>query len=286
MGVKTKLTLEQAQKLFPHRNFISIEPTHRGVIDTTYKISTKDEAFILKKYERATNMQIQHEQLLLNQLYNNNLRVPRPLESSGVWQLFSYLKGEIPHKISLQHLQKIGSFLGSFHTIVSYQSNGFIPFSKDIYQNSLFEVRKKHLLYSKKLSALKSFPSELDGIIHGDLFCDNTKFEGAFLSVFDFIEAGQGSFAFDLGVVAMSWIAKKHLSQLQLQTLLKAYNQKTKKKITLDKLLKMMHYAALVYSLKRFINSASSLDYKEMLYVNEKIYRFKKLHFYHKRSTK
>ena len=284
MGVKTKLTLTQAQKLFPKKAFTNIEATKYGVIDTTYIARTKDDAFILKKYERASTAQIKDEQKLLEQLHKNSLPVPKPLESSQQWYLFTLLKGEIPHKISLQQLRSVGRFLAKFHSAVFKQSHSFTPFQRENYQKALSKLRKTNLYYSKRVAALNNFPTNHDGIIHGDLFCDNAKFDQAHLGVFDFIEAGNGSYAFDVGVVAMSWVAKKRLSRLQLDTLLKAYNQKIKKKITMHELLTMIEYAALVYSLKRFLNPLSPLDYKEMLDVERKVQRFKKLHFYHKKS--
>ena len=276
LGVKTRLSLSQAQALFPNRDITSLEATKRGVIDTTYRVYTNSQNYILKKYERASSLQIEEEQDLLNKLSQSSLNVPKPIESVNEWHLFSLLAGEIPHKISLQQLRSIGNFLGRFHWKLRHHPSSFRPFTQQEYRTTLAQLRKKKLLYSKRLSALNDFPQEIDGIIHGDLFCDNSKFDGAILAVFDFIEAGSGSFTFDLGVVAMSWVAKKRLSTLQLQILLQAYNQQVKKKIVLDDLYTMIHYAALVYSLKRFMNPDSTLDYKEMLAVDKKIEHFKK----------
>ena len=276
LGVKTQLSLSQAQALFPNRGITSLEATTRGVIDTTYRVYTNSQNYILKKYERASLLQVDEEQVLLLKLSQSSLNVPKPIESVDEWHLFSLLEGEIPHKISLQQLRSIGKFLGRFHWKLRHHPSSFRPFSQQEYRHTLAQLRKNKLLYSKRLSSLKNFPKEIDGIIHGDLFCDNSKFDGAILAVFDFIEAGNGSFAFDLGVVAMSWVARKRLSSLQLKLLLQAYNQQIKKKISLDELYTMMHYAALVYSLKRFMNPNSTLDYKEMLAIDKKIGHFKK----------
>lgn len=276
MGVKTKLTLSQAQTLFPQREIVSIEATKQGVTDTTYRLLAASENYILKKYEHASSVQINEEQALLRKLSQTSLNVPKPLESVDEWHLFSLLKGDIPHKVNLQQLRSIGRFLARFHWKLRWHPSSFKPFDQQEYHHLLAKLRKHQLIYSKKLSSLKAFPKECDGIIHGDLFCDNSKFHGPTLAVFDFIEAGRGSFAFDLGVVAMSWVAKKRLSSLQLKILLQAYNQQVRKKITLDLLYTMMEYATLSYSLKRFMNPESNLDAQEMLKLNKKIDFFKK----------
>ena len=286
MGIHTPLSLKQAQTLFPSYHIISIEATIRGVSDTTYKAYSQESCFIRKKYETAHQEQIDQEQALLQHLKQHQLNVPQALAHSEDWYLFSMLDGEIPHKITLTQLRSIAHFLAHFHKNVTHRKSSLTPFTASKYQKSIKELRKKHLLLSKQLSLLTHFPKQIDGIIHGDLFCDNSKFDGAHLAVFDFIEAGNGSFAFDLGVVAMSWIAKKRLSQLQLKLLLKSYNQHSKQKIPLIKLIEMMHFAALVYALKRFNNPLSSLDHKEMLGIDKKIHSFEKLYFYHKKSQK
>ena len=283
MGIKTVLSLAQAQAIFPKRDFITLEATLRGVIDTTYVVSNQTQSFILKKYERATSIQIQQEQQLLKKLSKVSLQVPYPLESSQQWHLFTLIKGDIPHKITVQQLRSVGRFLGKLHSHTINQKSTFTPFKRENYQKTVKNLRKSNFYYAKQLSYLQYFPTEVDGIIHGDLFCDNSKFDGSILGVFDFIEAGNGSFAFDLGVVAMSWIGKKRLSRLQINILLQAYNQNINKKITLKKLLKMMHVAALVYTLKRLTNPLSPLDHQEMLLVSQKIQHFTKSTFRRKK---
>ena len=279
MGVKTGLTLSDANKLFPQKKFLKISATTSGVTDTTYIAQSEKSSYILKKYEHASAEQIINEKRLLTKLHRACLHVPQPIQSNQGWHLFSYISGDMPHFIELQQLQSVGRFLSRFHRCMYKSSCSFTPFPMQELEKSLYKFKKDHIFFAKKLSTLKDFPKKHDGIIHGDLFPDNVKFHKSALGVFDFIEAGNGNFSFDLGVVAMSWIAQKKFTPLRVQLLLKAYNQSALHKIYLSDILAMMEHAASIYTLRRFTNPSSGLDYKTMLKVYKKIKMFKKLSF-------
>lgn len=276
MGIKTELSLSHAQNLFPHKKILKLIPTSWGVIDTTYIAQTAEKRYILKRYERAYDQQIADEKVLLSYLSHLSFLVPKPLEECDTWHLFSYITGESPLKIDLFHIRSIGSFLGRLHTATRKKRSSFTPFKACELKQSVQKVQKSHPRLAKTLSPLKNFPDHHNGIIHGDLFPDNAKFDGSQLGVFDFIEAGNGSFCFDLAVVAISWVAQKRLSLLQLKGLLQSYNQHSCQKITFPELLNMMEYAALAYAMKRFVNKQSSLSYQKMLRTHKKLKQFKK----------
>ncbi len=277
MGVKTLLTLSQAQVLFPDIDITSLHPTHHGVIDTTYILKTNSSYYILKRYERASLEQITDESRLLDHLRASYLNVPRLLGVVKGWYLFTYIKGELPHQTSLNNLQSLGRFLGKMHLSTRRKKSYFTPFKKSVFKKEIKNVRLKHPLLAKELERLLHFDDKHDGIIHGDLFPDNAKFEKNRLGVFDFIEAGNGSFHFDAGITAMSWIAKeKKISKMKLQIFLNAYNQQAPYKLKLSELLTQMQYAALTYALQRWMNNEHELDYKQMLKKHSKIKSFKK----------
>lgn len=265
MGVKTKISLCEAQELFSDINILSIMPTDDGVIDTTYIVETTEEMYVLKRYERADKEQISDEVSLLKHLQNCQLNVPSFVTSSNEWNLFSYIKGQTPSLIGLHEIQALGRFLGRLHRCTCGKKSNVTPFKKKELISVIKELRRKNLLLAKRLKPLETFADREDGIIHGDLFPDNAKFDGKVLGVFDFIEAGNGSFGFDAGVLAMSWIGKKKISKAKLQMFLRSYNQHAPQKLTLNRLLCEMKKAALVYCLKRFTNENERLDHKEML---------------------
>lgn len=277
MGIKTELSLSQARALFPHLKIISLHPTHDGVIDTTYILETQSTHYILKKYERAGKEQREEEAALLEHLHAQGLNVPTRLGSCGEWQLFSYLKGNTPKRPGLTQLRSLGAFLGKMHSLTKGREASFTPFERKGFVQELRQLRRLDLLLSRRLRLLRNFDEGFDGVIHADLFPDNAKFDAQRVGVFDFIEAGNGSFAFDAGVSAMSWIAKeKMISRSKLQLFLNAYNQNAPYKLTLDTLLKQMEHASLAYALQRRLNDGHDLDYRQMLKKQERIKAFQK----------
>ena len=94
-----------------------------------------------------------------------------------------------------------------------------------------------------------------DGIIHGDLFLDNTKFtDDKLTAVFDFIEACNGSFLFDLSVIANSWCfdSTNTFQRSSFESLIASYEQNFQDKIEVTKLKEAMLFASFFYALLRF----------------------------------
>jgi Ser/Thr protein kinase RdoA (MazF antagonist) len=276
VGIKTELCVSQARALFPHLKILSLQPTREGVIDTTYILETPSAHYILKKYERALKEQREEEAKLLEHLHAHGLNVPIHLGSSNEWQLFSYLKGHTPKRPSLLQLKSLGTFLGKMHALTKGRKSSFTPFEKSGFVKALGKLRRHDLLLAKQLNPLLYFEQRFDGIIHADLFPDNAKFDALRIGVFDFIEAGNGSFAFDAGVTAMSWISThRQLSRSKLQLFLNAYNQNAPRKLTLGLLLTQMENASLAYALQRRVNDGHDLDHKQMLQKHSGIRHFR-----------
>jgi homoserine kinase type II len=98
-----------------------------------------------------------------------------------------------------------------------------------------------------------------DGVIHGDLFLDNVLFDNGELSgVFDFIEACEGDFLFDLAVVAISWCLEGKDAFSKINLLLTHYNTQ----VSLERFILYMKYALLYYATNRYVNHR---DYQSLL---------------------
>ena len=113
MGVKTVLTLQEANQLFPSYNFVSITPTKNGIIDTTYIVRNSSSEYILKKYERETGEKIQTEQALLKLLSAHNCNTPKYLQKNQEWYLYTKLSGDIPKNVQLYHIHALARFMAS-----------------------------------------------------------------------------------------------------------------------------------------------------------------------------
>ncbi|MGB5867144.1 MAG: phosphotransferase, partial [Arcobacteraceae bacterium] len=90
-----------------------------------------------------------------------------------------------------------------------------------------------------------------DGVIHGDLFCDNAKFTDNKLSgVYDFVEASEGDFIFELAVVSISWCFDGDmLNKEKVETLLTNY----KLEISFEAFKEYIKYAILYYATQRYL---------------------------------
>ena len=99
-----------------------------------------------------------------------------------------------------------------------------------------------------------------DGIIHGDLFYDNAKFQNDTLSgVYDFIEACESDFIFELAVVSISWCFDgTQINREKITTLLETY----KSEIEYNSFVEYIKYALLYYATTRHL---SNRNYQELL---------------------
>jgi homoserine kinase type II len=245
MGVQTKITLQEAQKLFPQFKLKTLKSTSDGVMDTTYLL----ENYILKHYERKIDLKLQSDKNLLALLYNNGLDVPLHIASSQGWHLYSRLRGSSPKNIGYFHIQALARFFAKMHKLTQGYTNASPFLAQYKLKDMLDFCKAEHYFYYKKLHSLQNFSLQNNGFIHGDLFKDNTLFEGQNIKVFDFIDGGLGEFSFDIGVALVAFNPNKRKSYTKL--FLNTYNQNASKKITLHTLEKQITNAAKLYALLR-----------------------------------
>ncbi len=264
MGIKTQLTLQEANHLFDDYRFESIEPTVNGIVDTTYIVHANGEKYILKKYEEALAEQIDDEALLLQRLTACKLNVPSRLVSGNGWHLYTLLKGEVLASVSNFHLQRVARTLSAMHHCTAKMKSSREAFHAQTVSLMLDQMKTGNFTLYKQLSSLRYFRPGRDGIIHADLFLDNVLFDNQRLGVIDFVDAGEGSFAFDLGVTALVW-ATRGTSVGYLQLFLKIYNQSAPRKIMFQELLASMQIAAQFYTLSRLHKKVGAPWYRTEL---------------------
>jgi Ser/Thr protein kinase RdoA (MazF antagonist) len=262
MGVKTPLSLTQAQALFDTYAITKLIPTQDGIIDTTYLVTAKDGDYVLKKYERPIDTKIAFDKMLLLKLRQAGLNVSYPVAQRDSWHLYKQLKGRHPKNIKLTQIQAVGRFLASLHQ----ETKKFKTKEHFLEQYPIKEFLRTSIkisfYYYKKLSRLQKLTQECEGFIHGDIFPDNTLFDKNSVAVFDFIDGGCGSFVFDLAVVNISF--NPHARKSFTQILLRSYNQKAVKKVTLQALQKHSKDAAQLYTLLRIKHHKNTKKAKEL----------------------
>jgi len=260
MGIKTKISLDEINKLFSNFNFKKLTPTTSGIMDTTYIVFNKNKGYILKKYERDISTKIEDDKKLLKNLKTKGLNVPTCLDENGGWFLYKKLNGSTPKTIKSYHIIALGRFLAKLHNSKVVHNSNFID-SYDV--SSLLNYTKKNYFYHyKKLQFLESFEMKNDGFIHGDIFKDNTVFDGNKIGVFDFIDSGNGSFSFDCGV---GMVGFEKVSEFYINLFLNSYNQQTIKKLTKKELKQQIKIASRFYALLRINKYKNTKKAKELM---------------------
>jgi Ser/Thr protein kinase RdoA (MazF antagonist) len=264
MSVKTLLTLQELQALFPSYDFIKITPASLGIQDTTYIVENAKERYILKKYEREIANAAVQERALLKKLKSAGFNTPLFIEKSHAWYLYEKLKGEHTKVVTTAHIQSLARCIAQLHsqTYKMQCSTNFIekyPLAK-----MLNFTKSSSFFYYKKLQPLLRYRAKNDGIIHGDIFQDNTVFEGTKIGLFDFIDAGCGAFAFDVGVALLSFNTKKR-DPYFINLFLNTYNQNAPKKLDTKTVQKNIQTAARFYALLRINLCKKTHQAKELL---------------------
>ena len=262
MGVKTVISLDEVNILFANFTFTSLVPTSSGVMDTTYIVSDDSHSYILKKYERDIAQKIESDKKLLSTLKLAKLNVPTCVCESGGWFLYEKLKGSQPTIIKSYHIVALGRFLSKLHKH-TYKKTCTFEFMQSYEMAELLDYAKTNFYsYYKKLQFLESFEMQNDGFIHGDIFKDNTVFEGQKIGVFDFIDSGCGSFSFDCAVALVGF---EKVSKLYINLFLRAYNQHAVKKLSKKELLSQIKKASRFYALLRINHHKNSKNVKELM---------------------
>ncbi len=264
MGVKTTINLAELNRLFVSYNFVKITPTTSGIIDTTYIVHTKTTSYILKKYERDISHKIALDTKLLNELKSVGLNVSQCLNESNGWYIYEKLKGKQPTSVKSYHIQALGRFLSKMHRETSKMRCNSNIIIEDEVTEALKYVKNNYFSYYKRFEFLKHFTHKHDAIIHGDIFKDNTIFDGRKIGVIDFIDSSCGTFAYDAAVALVGFDVREH-NDYYINLFLKNYNQHAPKKLSKARVIKKMKIAANFFALKRVYEYKNTSRAKELL---------------------
>ena len=253
MGIRYNINLKDIPQKYQQ---YGLKPTSDGQTDTVYLLCDK---YILKLFHTNNKQQIENERSLLNQL--SNLKVPQLIDifkiDNRYCAIYSQIGGKSIKNPTFDHIKQTALFLKQLHkkTINNNSSNKQL-FSKQNLKNMIIKTQQDIFLelYNSIEIDLKN-----DGIIHGDLFCDNAKFKDDKLSgVYDFTQACNGDFLFDLGVVAISWcVTDNQIDHTKVDSLIKHYDNSINKDIFIN----YIRYCLLYYCVNRYINHQ---DYMEL----------------------
>ena len=229
MAVFTPLTDPQVAEFlsrFDAGSLVSVEGVPAGTENSTFFVTTDRRELVLTLFEQGEHEELPFFVDLLDYLDEHRLPVPGPLhDRDGVALhtladkpalLFPRLPGQHPKAPNLAQCRELGDALGRMHA-VSRHFPGHRPNPRDLHW--LLPMHHKVLVYlspedqalmKDEVETYQGFfgdaPDLPQGALHGDLFRDNTLFDGDRLGgLIDFYNGCTGDLLFDLAIVINDW---------------------------------------------------------------------------------
>lgn len=227
MASYTQINLKEAQeilKLYGLGDIEKITPLSLGISNSNYKVELNDRKVLLKISNDKNKSQLEDEQsilLYLNRLgYQYSLKPYQTLNDDLVYEygkyfgvIYPFVEG-IPPGPSDMTCREVGMALAKLHTLkhdkvimgtlrrheeVGFGAKEILDYTNSSKCPSDFK-EAFYTFFPDSLRAFIDAPFE-KGIIHGDLYYDNTLFDQNHLStVLDFEQSGVGEYILDLGI--------------------------------------------------------------------------------------
>jgi homoserine kinase type II len=241
---------EQILNLYGRSQVQKLTPLSLGISNSNYRVDLPQETVLLKISNDKNQLQLSEEQAIL--LYLNECGYPYSLKPHTLKDgklvytfgqyfgvLYPFVPG-IPPGPSDYTCKEVGKGLALLHSIKhdskkieglrSHEAVGFgaheiLNYTKSKSCPEDFREAFKHF-FPDELQGLISSPFE-KGIIHGDLYYDNTLFDNNRLSsVLDFEQAGRGEYLLDLGIsISGTCLEKGRIISPLVNSYLEGYEQ-------------------------------------------------------------
>ena len=233
MSVYTKLSLQDMQDFteqFDFGGLKSFQGVEAGVENTTYFVSFDQKETVLQIFEEQGFDEIPFFIELNRRLSEDQVPVATPIADQAGNRLFTIkgkpaalfqrIQGATVSPISIDACKQMGEALGKMHAVTqTYQEltrknhrwNTWWESNVDRVIDLVPEDHQTTL--REQVTRSKEFVDETEslpqGIIHGDLFCDNALFhDGKLAGIIDFYNACNGCLLFDLAITINDWCSK------------------------------------------------------------------------------
>jgi homoserine kinase type II len=217
-----------------------------GSENTNYFISLEQGEFVLTLVERGPVQEMPFFIELLDVLHDADLPVPYALRTTDNQALRELagkpallqprLAGKHIKEPNTQHCIEIGSLLGKLHLatcdrVIERKTDRGLDWMLEEGNNFLSHLgERERALLDKALKEIEAFKPQILALpranLHGDLFRDNTMFEGTHLTgVIDFYNACSGPMLYDLAIALNDWCSDEdgQLHAVHARALLGAY---------------------------------------------------------------
>ncbi len=254
---------------------LTCEPLSGGFGNSNFKLTTTDGTFLLKICNEKNLVELYKQITLLEHLQQHAYPTVYPLMQKNGDALhitlknynvmiYPFLVGSTPVP-SPRVLSQIGEALAKLHHIPPFDALPSFPMGMAQIQPFLDNVHTTefaaHPFVIWLQSELEWIVPELDkslptGLLHGDLFLDNTLFDGdQMVAILDFEEGCHDTFLIDVGMTIIGCCySKEHQLKLEsLHSFLDAYNTlRPLTDIEWDSLDCYVYYAAIAIAFWRF----------------------------------
>ncbi len=277
MASYTNLSSEELADIVSHYAIgtpVKFEEIPGGFGNSNFKLTTTDGTFLLKICGEKNPKELHKQIIFLEHLRQHAYPTVYPilqkngdalnLTSNYRVMLYPFLDGQTPQP-SRRVLAQIGEALAELHRIPPLAKlpcfpmgiTQITPFLEDV-QNTRFATHPFVIWLKSELEWIKP---ELDkplpiGLLHGDLFLDNTLFDGdQMVAILDFEEGCHDTLLIDVGmtIIGCCYTPEHQLDITLVHSFLDAYN--ASRPLTddeWDSLDSFVYYAALAIAFWRF----------------------------------
>ena len=224
MSVYTELTLSEIQEFVSQYQLqaIAYQPIQAGIENSNYFVSTANgQEFVLTIFEELNGQEASFLAPLLQHLQQAGVAVAAPLIANNgqslliikdkAAQLAPRIQGQHPLQVNVAQAQVIGEQLAKLHLALKKyplkrsNAHGAAWWQKEAAKARSSMSSIEQLILDTVLNDFEETIEDFDdlpkGLIHGDLFRDNTLFDGDKLSaILDFSEASKDYWLLDIAI--------------------------------------------------------------------------------------
>ncbi|MCY4566683.1 MAG: homoserine kinase [Candidatus Poribacteria bacterium] len=268
------IELDRIVSQYPIGTALKLEEIPGGFGNSNFKLTTTEGEFLLKICDEKDSIELNMQIALLQHLHQHAYPTVYPIptkdekrlthESFGSVMLYPFLRGKQPQS-SPNALSQLGEALAKLHCIPPIAGlpcfamgiSQMIPFFEEV-QGTQFAT---HPFVESLKSQLESMEPQLKaplpmGLLHGDLFLDNTLFDDdQMVAILDFEEGCYDTLLIDVGMtlIGCCYTPQHQLNIEAAQRFLDAYNaSRPLTESEWQSLDCFVHYAALSIAFWRF----------------------------------
>lgn len=300
-----RLTIKDANKVLQNYNFGEVSTTKRltsGFANINYKIKTTKGNFLFRICAEKSLKEIQYEIKVMNELRKIKFPTAFPIKRKdgqfinktkfGEVVIYNFAVGEEP-KVNEKTAKEIARAVAKLNTLKNWKKlkkgNAInLKLCKDNIMkfNSAKNKYPKIFEYFREETEFLSKPLKEkvpQGLVHGDIFPDNTKFkENKLVAILDFEEVCTDNLLFDVGVTINGFCFQNNkLNPKLLKVFLEEYQKirkiSSKERKLLPFYIQWGAHAMICWHLKHLLNNRESKKLNRVKYLMNRVKQLRKL---------